>query len=206
VQSPDLFVHLQVAKRFHYGENMAHRLTRLQVIFLTIIFFIVSGVCKKIYNRWSSARNTQIEEQQEAPAEVQENVDTDRLKKLEQQAKQQIAVSGEKIQRKKKDGFDVSPALVMLKNAKNAYDLSDFENAVEYARQASNIADSLKMTSAEYVVKKGDTLWNISEEKYRKGSKWYDIWKVNKEKIPDFDKIYRGQVLTIPDVLQQNNS
>ncbi|MDO8734976.1 MAG: LysM peptidoglycan-binding domain-containing protein [Elusimicrobiota bacterium] len=200
-------------KRFSYGENMAHRLTRLHIIFLTIVFFLVFGVCQKLYKQWSSTRRIQVAEQpQETLPEIQESVDTDLLKKLEQKARQQIAVTGEKIKLKKKYGFDVSSAVVMLKNAKNSYDLSDFENALEYARESSSIADTFhseKVASHPikiYVVKRGDTLWDISKKHYKKGAKWYDVWKVNKEKIPDFDRIYRGQKITIPDSYRQNQS
>ncbi|HAX60946.1 MAG TPA: hypothetical protein DCX95_00070 [Elusimicrobia bacterium] len=210
-------------KRFSYGENMAHRLTRLHIIFLTIVFFLVFGVCQKLYKQWSSTRNMRLTvQQQETPVvqmdsfgEIQESVDTERLKKLQQKAKQQIAVTGEKIKLKKKYGFDVSSAVVMLKNAKNAYDLSDFENALEYARTSSNIADTLSsekvatpsVNSAKiYVVKRGDTLWDISKKHYKKGAKWYDVWKANKQIVPDFDRIYRGQKITIPGSYQQNQS
>ncbi len=202
---------------------MAHRLTRLHIIFLTIVFFLVFGVCQKLYKQWSSTRNMRLTvQQQETPVvqmdsfgEIQESVDTERLKKLQQKAKQQIAVTGEKIKLKKKYGFDVSSAVVMLKNAKNAYDLSDFENALEYARTSSNIADTLSsekvatpsVNSAKiYVVKRGDTLWDISKKHYKKGAKWYDVWKANKQIVPDFDRIYRGQKITIPGSYQQNQS
>ncbi len=192
---------------------MAHRLTRLHIIFLTIVFFMVFGVCQKLYKQWSSTRRIQVTEQiQEPMPEIQESVDTDRLKKLEQKARQQIAVTGEKIKLKKKDGFDVSSAVVMLKNAKNAYDLSDFENAIAYARESSNIADMLSLEKVAspltkiYVVKRGDTLWDISKKHYKKGSKWYDVWKVNKEKVPDFDRIYRGQKIIIPNSYPQNRT
>lgn len=192
---------------------MAHRLTRLQAIFLTIVFFLVFGVCQKLYKQWSSTRNMHLTvQQQETPTEIQESVDTDLLKKLAQKARQQIAVTGEKIKLKRKSGFDVSSAVVMLKNAKNAYDLSDFENALEYARESSSIADTLipeKVASSGikiYVVKRGDTLWDISKKHYKKGAKWYDVWKANKEKVPDFDRIYRGQKITIPGSYRQNQS
>ena len=199
---------------------MAHRLTRLHIIFLTIVFFLVFGVCQKLYKQWSFTRNMRMTVQQQETlvvqmdsfGEIQESVDTDRLKKLEQKSRQQIAVTGEKIKLKKKYGFDVSSAVVMLKNAKNAYDLSDFENALGYARESSNIIDMLRSEKVAspsviiYVVKRGDTLWNISKKHYKKGSKWYDVCKVNKGKVPDFDRIYRGQKITIPGSYQQNQS
>ncbi|MBI5573195.1 MAG: LysM peptidoglycan-binding domain-containing protein [Elusimicrobia bacterium] len=193
---------------------MVHRLTRLHIIFLTIVFFLVFSVCKKLFNQWSFSRRAFVDEQiQESTAEIQEDFNTTRqTEELKQKACQQIAIAGEKIKLKKKDGFNVSSAVVILKNAKNAYDLSDFENALIYARESSNITDTLLLekiatSSAKiYVVKRGDTLWDISKKHYKKGAKWYDVWKVNKEKVPDFDRIYRGQKITIPGSYQSNQS
>jgi len=192
---------------------MAHRLTRLQAIFLTVVFFLVFSVCQRLYKQWSSTRIMPLPVQEmEIPAEIQESVDTGQLKNLEHKARQHIAVTGEKIKSNRKHGFDVSPAVIMLKNAKNAYDLSDFENALAYARESSNIVDALISKNAAaspvkiYVVKRGDTLWNISKKHYKKGAKWYDVWKANKKTVPDFDRIYRGQKITIPGASRQNQS
>lgn len=49
-----------------------------------------------------------------------------------------------------------------------------------------------------YVVKKGDSLWKISGKMYGNPLKWGRIYRVNKDKIKHANKIYPGQVLTIP--------
>lgn len=49
-----------------------------------------------------------------------------------------------------------------------------------------------------YTVKKGDCLWNIAKKYYGKGSEYPKIYNANKDKIKDPNKIYPGQVLTIP--------
>ncbi|MDD5686407.1 MAG: LysM peptidoglycan-binding domain-containing protein [Elusimicrobia bacterium] len=188
---------------------MAYRLTRLQAIYLIIVFFIVFGICKKFYRSWQDSNsNRDVIVEQQSPVEAKEDIEKERLRKIEQNAKQQIAVCGEKIRLKRQQGVDVTPAVVVLKKAKNAYDLSDFENAIAYARESSNIVDALTLTVLPpvYVVKKGDNLWGISKKYYKKGSNWYNIWKTNKEKISDFDKIYRGQKIVIPNTSQKNQS
>ena len=50
----------------------------------------------------------------------------------------------------------------------------------------------------EYVVKKGDSLWRIAGKVYHNPFKWPRIYRANKEKIKHPNRIYPGQVLTIP--------
>jgi nucleoid-associated protein YgaU len=49
-----------------------------------------------------------------------------------------------------------------------------------------------------YAIKKGDTLWGISEDFYKDGSKYPEIVAANLEVIKDADKIYPGQSIRIP--------
>lgn len=49
----------------------------------------------------------------------------------------------------------------------------------------------------EYTIKKGDTLWDISEEKTKDPFQWEKIWKANPH-IKNPDLIFPGQKLNIP--------
>jgi len=49
-----------------------------------------------------------------------------------------------------------------------------------------------------YSIKKGDTLWGISTDFYKDGSKYPLIIEANLEVIKDADKIYPGQSIRIP--------
>ncbi|MFH1258661.1 MAG: LysM peptidoglycan-binding domain-containing protein [Elusimicrobiota bacterium] len=57
-----------------------------------------------------------------------------------------------------------------------------------------------------YKVKRGDSLWSIAKRKsiYGRGGKWIKIWKANENQIKDFDLIYAGQTLLIPDNRNKN--
>jgi len=49
-----------------------------------------------------------------------------------------------------------------------------------------------------YKVKSGDTLWNIAKKYLGKGSRYTEIYNLNKNKIQSPNLIYPGQVLTLP--------
>jgi nucleoid-associated protein YgaU len=51
-----------------------------------------------------------------------------------------------------------------------------------------------------YTIKKGDTLWAISTDFYKDGSKYPLIVDANIEVIKDADKIYPGQAIRIPEL------
>jgi hypothetical protein len=50
----------------------------------------------------------------------------------------------------------------------------------------------------KYVVKKGDTLWKIAGKVYGNPLKWPRIYRANKDKIKNPNRIYPNQVLVIP--------
>ena len=50
-----------------------------------------------------------------------------------------------------------------------------------------------------YTVVKGDCLWNIAKKYLGSGSKWREIYNLNKDKIKNANLIYPGQVLKMPD-------
>lgn len=51
---------------------------------------------------------------------------------------------------------------------------------------------------AAYTVKSGDCLWNIAKKYLGDGSRYNEIYDLNKDKITNPNLIYPGQVLTLP--------
>lgn len=49
-----------------------------------------------------------------------------------------------------------------------------------------------------YTVKSGDCLWNIAKKLLGDGSRYMEIYDLNKDKIQNPNLIYAGQVLTLP--------
>ncbi|MDD3347333.1 LysM peptidoglycan-binding domain-containing protein [Oscillibacter sp.] len=49
-----------------------------------------------------------------------------------------------------------------------------------------------------YTVQKGDCLWNIAKKYLGNGSRYTEIYNLNKDKIKNPNLIYAGQVLTLP--------
>jgi len=50
----------------------------------------------------------------------------------------------------------------------------------------------------KYVVKKGDSLWKVSGKVYGNPLKWPRIYRANKDKIKNPNRIYPNMILTIP--------
>ena len=97
-----------------------------------------------------------------------------------------------------------------------ATDLATKEKAVLIAGNVEGISQvnanqlvTLAQISAEnisefepvfYTIQKGDTLWGISEDFYKDGSKYPLIVEANLEVIKDADLIYPGQAIRIPEL------
>lgn len=60
----------------------------------------------------------------------------------------------------------------------------------------NNTPQTVKNT---YTVQKNDCLWNIAKACVGDGSRWRELYDVNKDKIKNPNLIYPGQVLTLPD-------
>lgn len=88
----------------------------------------------------------------------------------------------------------------------------DFEAQVRSALQATwnNTSRSTQGASANqeqsevniHFIEKGDTLWSISKGEFGDGSKYLEIFEVNKDSISDPDLIFMDNILRIPNTIE----
>lgn len=60
------------------------------------------------------------------------------------------------------------------------------------------VEGEIKVTTRDYVVKKGDTLWKIAQSQLGDGKRWNNIYRLNKKKIKDPNRLKAGIKIVIP--------
>ncbi|MFN7170934.1 MAG: OmpA family protein, partial [Candidatus Omnitrophota bacterium] len=56
----------------------------------------------------------------------------------------------------------------------------------------------IRVSTREYTVKKGDTLWKIAQEQLGSGHRWKYLYELNKERIKDPSRLKPGLKIIIP--------
>lgn len=69
--------------------------------------------------------------------------------------------------------------------------------ATATVQEAPRSTESAPQNST-YTVKSGDCLWNIAKKQLGDGSRWKEIYELNKDKITNPNLIYADQALTMP--------
>ena len=100
-------------------------------------------------------------------------------------------------------GFDVCCELNLKQYVyygTKTYTTTDDESySITESRETTN-SPSPSTSNESYTVKSGDTLWAIAKYYYGDGKLYSTIYNANTDIITDPNKIYPGQVLTIPAV------
>ena len=95
------------------------------------------------------------------------------------------------------ESIDVSPPPSDLPEVETP---ADDPAPAEAAAEEAPAAEETPAGGRTYTVQSGDTLWKISEELYGNGSNYLKIFEANKGLLDHPDRIFPGQVLTIPDL------
>jgi 5'-nucleotidase len=60
------------------------------------------------------------------------------------------------------------------------------------------VESAVKVSTKEYTVRSGDSLWKIAEREMGSGHRWQYLYELNKDRIKNPKKLKVGQVLIIP--------
>jgi nucleoid-associated protein YgaU len=77
--------------------------------------------------------------------------------------------------------------------------LSADSSAASEAAVPETVAPKLQHTDGAVIIRRGDSLWRISRRVYGHGTRYSTIYLANQEQISDPDRIWPGQVFTVPD-------
>ena len=121
--------------------------------------------------------------------------------------RQAVAELDGKIQRKEGPKADRQKDLDALKMNKISA-LPEFFDKVHNQMQNALDAWVEAPTSITYEVVRGDCLWNIAKkpEHYGNGFAWPNIYKANRDKIKNPDLIFPKQMLTIPQLTEEEKA
>ena len=73
------------------------------------------------------------------------------------------------------------------------------ESVVIYdAEESEEPAVEVEIVYVDYTIEEGDTLQKISKKFYDTYKRWYEIYEVNKDVLPNADRIKPGKVIKIP--------
>jgi nucleoid-associated protein YgaU len=61
------------------------------------------------------------------------------------------------------------------------------------------LAPKLQSVDSAVIIRRGDTLWRISRRVYGRGIRYSTIYLANEKQIEDPDRIWPGQVFTVPE-------
>jgi hypothetical protein len=64
--------------------------------------------------------------------------------------------------------------------------------------EEKKIESEIKVSTIEYVIKKGDTLWEIAKNELGSGHRWTYIYELNKDRIKNPNRLKSGQRIILP--------
>lgn len=67
-----------------------------------------------------------------------------------------------------------------------------------FIQEEKKIESQVKVSTREYIIQKGDTLWKIAQKELGSGYRWKYLYELNKERIKNPNKLKAGVKLIIP--------
>lgn len=80
-----------------------------------------------------------------------------------------------------------------------AEEAKEIEEGKYIMEEEQEVESEVKVSTREYTVKPGDTLWKIAEKEYGGSHRWKYLYELNKDRIKNPNKLKVGQKIIIPE-------
>lgn len=111
-----------------------------------------------------------------------------------------VTIEDMKVSDDEKEGFDLLVSLSLKEHRSYGAKRMNFQLKEDTAEMTEEEPEREGEPEAPgtYTVVKGDSLWKIAKKFLGNGSRWPEIFNLNRDKISNPNLIYPGQVLTLP--------
>jgi outer membrane protein OmpA-like peptidoglycan-associated protein len=93
---------------------------------------------------------------------------------------------------------EVEEVMIPAPGEPNIPEAKKIEEGKYLVEEQEKVEGEVKVSTKEYVVKKGDSLWRIAASQLGNGNRWKNIYELNKEKIKNPNKLKAGTRIVIP--------
>jgi len=76
--------------------------------------------------------------------------------------------------------------------------VQEIEEGKYVVEEQEKVESEVKVSTREYIVQKGDSLWKIAQKELGSGHRWKYLYEMNKDKVKDPNKLKAGTRLVIP--------
>ena len=93
---------------------------------------------------------------------------------------------------------EVEEIMIPYPSKEKATGLKEVEEGKFVEERKLKIESKVMVSTREYVVKRGDTLWSIAKKEYGGSHRWKYLYEINKDRIKDPKKLKAGMKIMIP--------
>ncbi len=88
--------------------------------------------------------------------------------------------------------------VMMAYGGKPPEDAKQIEEGKYVEEKEEKVEGAVKVSTREYTIQKGDSLWKIAEKELGNGHRWQYLYEFNKERLKNSKKLKTGTVILIP--------
>lgn len=93
---------------------------------------------------------------------------------------------------------EVEEIMIPAEGALPGPDAKVLEEGKYIDEKEENVESEIKVSTKEYIIKKGDTLWKIAQSQLGSGHRWQYLYELNKDRIKNPNKLKTGVTIVIP--------